>query len=420
MPKRAKELTAIEVRRLNKPGFHVVGGVSGLGLRINHAYGKSWILRTVIGSKRRDIGLGSYPDVSLAVARETATAAKASIVQGIDPIAERLAARAALAAGRSQGMTFAEAVDIYLGSSALEEFRNEKHRKQWPSTLHKYAVPYLGKKLLQEITASDVKALLDPIWLTKNETATRVRARVEKVLSWAKASGHRTGENPARWKENLSEMLPASAKVAKSENHPALPIDVLPLWFAALQKREGIAARALEFLALAAARSGEIREAAWTEVDLDQRLWVIPANRMKAGKEHRVPLTDQMLKILEDLPRLQGNALIFPALRGKQMSDMTLSAVMRRMHQTELDGGRKGWLDPRLGRPAVPHGLRSTFRDWVAERTSYERDMAEIALAHTVGSEVERAYRRGDMLEKRRKMMEAWSTFATSATTKIV
>lgn len=420
MPKRAKELTAIEVRRLNKPGFHVVGGVSGLGLRINHAYGKSWILRTVIGSKRRDIGLGSYPDVSLAVARETASAAKASIVQGIDPIAERLAARAALAAGRSQGMTFAEAVDIYLGSSALEEFRNEKHRKQWPSTLHKYAVPYLGKKLLQEITASDVKALLDPIWLTKNETATRVRARVEKVLSWAKASGHRTGENPARWKENLSEMLPASAKVAKSENHPALPIDVLPLWFAALQKREGIAARALEFLALAAARSGEIREAAWTEVDLDQRLWVIPANRMKAGKEHRVPLTDQMLKILEDLPRLQGNALIFPALRGKQMSDMTLSAVMRRMHQTELDGGRKGWLDPRLGRPAVPHGLRSTFRDWVAERTSYERDMAEIALAHTVGSEVERAYRRGDMLEKRRKMMEAWSTFATSATTKIV
>lgn len=240
---------------------------------------------------------------------------------------------------------------------------------------------------------------------------TRVRGRVEKVLSWAKASGHRTGENPARWKDNLSEMLPAGGKVAKGDNHPALPIDVLPFWFASLRKRAGLAARALEFITLTATRSGEIRGATWSEIDLDQRLWVIPARRMKAGHEHRVPLTELALEILHTLPRMMNNDLVFPALRGKQMSDMTLSAVMRRMHDAELTEGRKGWLDPRLARAAVPHGLRSTFRDWVAERTDYPRDMAEIALAHTVGSEVERAYRRGDMLEKRRKMMENWSEF---------
>jgi integrase len=253
--------------------------------------------------------------------------------------------------------------------------------------------------------------VLDPIWLTKHETATRIRARLEAVFSWAKVSGFHAGDNPAIWKGNLKELMPAINKDIVKENHPALALGDAVAWFAALKIRKGLAARAMEFLTLTAARSQEIRLATWDEIHFDQKLWIVPAAHMKKRREHRVPLTPAMTALLVSLPRMAGTDLIFPPTRSGPMSDMTLSAVMKRMHATEIDAGRKGWFDPVLNRPAVPHGLRSTFRDWVAERTDYPGDLAEIALAHKVGNAVELAYRRGDMVEKRRQMMMDWGAF---------
>lgn len=415
MPKRAKELTAIEVKRLSKAGFHAAGGVSGLGLRINEADGKSWILRTMVGSRRRDIGLGGYPAVPLTEARDRARVLKHEIANGIDPVVERRKRKAELLAEQKKGMTFATAVEEYLASSKLTELRNAKHRAQWGSTLRTYALPVLGPMQLSDIEPKDVKAALDPIWTEIHETATRVRGRIEKVLDWAKVAGHRGGDNPARFRGNLSELLPKLQKDDVSEHHPALSVNQVPAWFAHLQKLGCLGAQALSFLTLTAARSGEVRGALWSEIDVDENLWIVPAQRMKAKREHRVPLSVAARNVLKAVPRFKGSEHIFPSSKGGAMSDMTLSAVMRRMHETEIKAGRPGWLDPRLNRPAVPHGLRSSFRDWVGERTDYPGDLAEIALAHKVGSAVERAYRRGDMIEKRGPMMEEWATFVTGS-----
>ncbi|EYD75856.1 putative P4-family integrase [Rubellimicrobium mesophilum DSM 19309] len=415
MPRQARELTPLEVKRLTHPGrggnvTFAVGGVSGLLLQVTPTGGRTWLLRTTVGEKRREIGLGGFPDVPLAQARERAREAKAAIRRGIDPVEERKAARASLAAAQRRGLTFGLASDRFLVAK-LTEFRNPKHQAQWRSTLDTYARPELGSMLVSDITVQDVLRVLQPLWHDKTETATRVRGRVEAVLTWATVAGHRTGDNPARWRGNLDALLPKPDRVAKADNHPAVALKDAAAWFADLQKRPGLAARALEFATLTAARSGEVRGATWTEIDLEVKLWTIPAVRMKAKREHRVPLTPEAVALLSALPRLEGDAHVFPAPRGGPFSDMALSAVMRRMHAAEVEAGRPGWLDPRSGRPAVPHGLRSTFRDWTAEHTEYPRDMAEIALAHRVGSEVERAYRRGDMVERRRAMMAAWGRF---------
>jgi integrase len=276
------------------------------------------------------------------------------------------------------------------------------------------------------ITTQDVLRVLQPMWTGKTETASRLRGRIEAVLSWATVSGHRAGDNPARWGGNLKELLPAPGKISKEENHPALALADVARWWRDLQTRDGMAAKALAFLTLTWARSGEIRGAEWDEIDMERGIWTIPASRMKAGREHRVALSGAALDILRSLPRFEGNPLVFPAARGGMLSDMTLSAVMRRMQETEaqrLDeadkaagrrptGAPRGWIDPRSKRPAVPHGWRSVARDWAAEQ-GFDRDLAEIALAHVVGSDVERAYRRGDMLDRRRAMAEAWARFLT-------
>jgi integrase len=410
MPTKAKELTALDVKRIAHPGrgrnaMFAVGGVSGLMIQVAPTGSKSWILRATVGTKRRDIGLGGYPDVTLAAARERAREARDMIRQGIDPVEQRKAVRAALAAQQRRGLTFREAVDRYCAAK-LGELRNTKHKAQWRSTLDAYACPMLGDMLVDDIRVSDVQRALEPIWAGKTETASRLRGRIESVLAWATVAGHRTGDNPARWKNNLDAILPKPTKLAKVTHQPALALGAAPDWFADLRAREGIATRALEFLALTAARSGEVRGATWSELDLKAGLWTIPATRMKAGAEHRVPLTAEAVALLEALPRMKDNPLVFPAARGGALSDMALSACMRRIN----DAREGGYLDPRSGRPAVPHGLRSTFRDWTAER-GYPRDMAEIALAHTVGSDVERAYRRSDMLDRRRAMMAAWGAF---------
>ncbi|AUQ51092.1 putative phage integrase, catalytic core [Phaeobacter inhibens] len=417
MPRVAKELSALDVRRLQHPGTggnatFAVGGVSGLLMQITPNGGRTWLLRVTVGAKRREIGLGGFPDVTLAQARERAREAKDQIRQGIDPVEQRKAARAALTAAQRRGMTFADATNKALAAK-LDAFRNAKHRQQWENTLRTYAEPELGEMLVDEITVQDVLRVLEPMWQTKTETASRLRGRIEAVLSWATVAGHRGGDNPARWAGNLKELLPAASKVAKQANQPALQIDDAPKWLSALRMRDGMGARALEFSALTASRSQEVRGARWEEIDLDAAIWAIPAQRMKMDREHRVPLSPDAKALLEALPRFEDNPLVFPAPRGGEMSDMTLSAAMKRLHKADIEAGGLGFIDRVSKRAAVPHGLRSTFRDWVAERTHFPGDMAEVALAHKVGSAVEAAYRRGDMIEKRRLMMAAWAEYLT-------
>lgn len=391
-----------------------VGGVNGLYLQLTPKGGKTWVLRMLVGSRRRDIGLGGFPTVTLAQARDKAREARDKVERGVDPVEERKAAKAKLIEARRKGMLFSEAVDKALAAK-LDAFRNEKHRAQWRSTLDNYALPEIGALPVGQVDTAAVLRCLQPIWATKTETATRLRGRIEAVLSWATVAGHRTGDNPARWAGNLKELLPAASKVAKESNHPALQLDNAPTWLVDLRKREGFPARALEFLALTAARSGEVRGAQWDEIDLERALWIIPAHRMKMQREHRVPLTAEAVALLEALPKLDGNALVFPSARGGQLSDMALSMLMKRQHTAAVAAGGNGYLDRVSKRPAVPHGLRSTFRDWVAERTQYPGDMAEVALAHRISSAVEAAYRRGDMIEKRRRMMGEWGGFLTQA-----
>lgn len=417
MPRIAKELSALDVKRLQHPGqgrnatFNV-GGVAGLVLQITPNGGRTWLLRVTVGDRRREFGLGGYPDVTLAMARDRAREAKDKIRNGIDPIEERKTAKAALTAAQRRGLTFADAVDRYL-EAKLNAFKNPKHRQQWRNTLSTYAAPELGAMLVQDVATQDVLRVLEPIWQDRTETASRLRGRIESVLAWATVAGHRTGDNPARWAGNLKELLPAPSKVAKSGNHPAVQLDDAPRWFAAMSQREGMGARALEFAALTATRSQEVRGARWEEIDFGTALWIIPAARMKMDREHRVPLTPHAVALLKGLPRFKDSPLVFPAPRGGEMSDMTLSAAMKRLHKADIDSNGRGYLDRVNKRSAVPHGLRSTFRDWVAERTHFPGDMAEVALAHRVATAVEASYRRGDMIEKRRKMMAAWADFLT-------
>ncbi|MCL1630104.1 integrase arm-type DNA-binding domain-containing protein [Roseibaca sp. V10] len=412
MPRIAKELSAIAVRNLSHPGgvgnvAYAVGGVTGLYLQITPKGARSWLLRYVAQGARRSMGFGPFPEVSLARAREKARDARELIRSGGDPLGEK---RAAQEARRSQ-VTFTDAAEETIKTKA-SEFRNEKHKKQWRSTLETYAAPTLGDMPVADITVDDIKRVLEPIWTTKTETATRLRGRIEAVLAWATVHGHRTGDNPARWKGNLDAVLPKPKKGSAVEHHPALKIEEAATWFADLKKRKGFASRALEFAALTAARSGEVREATWDELDLTAGVWTIPAGRMKAVREHRVPLSVAAKALLEGMDRMGDSPFVFPAARGGALSDMALSACMKRINEAR----KGGYLDARSKRPAVPHGLRSTFRDWAAERTEYPAEMAEMALAHQVGSAVERAYRRSDMMDKRRQMMEDWAGFLGATT----
>ncbi len=420
----AKEWGPLDVKRAAHSGtrdrneWFAVGGVAGLLLQITPGGSKTWLLRTVVGGARRGIGLGAYPEVSLADARDRAREAKAKIIAGVDPIEERAAARAALAAARRRNLTFADAADRWIAAKLSD--RPKKSQKAVRSTLERYAFPEIGALTVQEIGTQDVVRALTSIWSAKPDTATKMRSYIENILTWATVAGHRTGDNPARWGGNLKELLPAPSIVTKgrSGNFPAVPVNRLSDFWAELCRREGVGAQALRFAALCASRSGEVRGATWDEIDLTAGLWVIPASRMKMDREHRVPLSPAAIALLKSLPRMQAVDFVFPSVTGKMLSDMSISAVMRRMQEDAekaaqsagLPVDKAGWRDARTGRPAVPHGLRSSFRDWAAER-GYDRDMAEISLAHIVGSDVERAYRRSDMLERRRAMLQAWADY---------
>ena len=400
MPKIARELSAIEVSRLKAPGLVSVGGVPGLSLQITPTGARSWILRVMVGALRRDMGLGAYPGVTLAQAREKAREARQAIDQGHDPVLTRERAKSLLRAEQASAVTFEDAAIKFIATKS-GEWKNKKHAAQWAATLQTYAFPVIGKMHVQDIRQTHILAILEPIWTTKTETATRVRGRIENIWDSAKTRGHFTGENPARWHGHLDSLLTAPKKTTAVKHHPAVAIDDAPAFYANLQKREGISARALEFTLLTAARSGETRGATWAEIDLEKALWTVPANRMKAGVEHSVPLSDSAIKVLNALPRFDDCEIVFPAPRKGQLSDMALTQVMRRM---ELE--------------SVPHGLRSTFRDWAGEKTNFPRDLCEAALAHALADTVEAAYRRGTMIEKRRNMMQAWSKFLTTPQSK--
>lgn len=393
MPKKAAELSPLAVRRLAKPGHYAVGGVAGLALQVAPGGARTWILRVTVGAKRRDMGLGGYPDVELAQAREKARAARELVEQGVDPILHRRQLKSALAAQQAAQKTFEQCATEYIDAKSAE-WSNAKHASQWTNTLAAYAYPTLGKLLVSDIGLPQVIAVLKPIWQTKTETATRLRGRIEAVLDWATVHHYRQGLNPARWKGHLDKILPTPTKISRVKHHKALAVDDVPGFMAALRHQEGAGAKALEFLVLTAARSGEVRGATWSEIDLEVGEWTVPAERMKAGKEHRVPLSPAAVDLLKGLERVEGTDLVFPSARKAPLSDMTLTAVMRRM---KVD--------------AVPHGFRSSFRDWASERTAYPGDVVEMALAHAIADKVEAAYRRGDLFAKRRALMDDWASF---------
>ena len=392
MPKLAMELGALEVSRLKEDGEHAVGVVPGLLLRVEGA-SRGWVLRYAINGKRRRMGLGAYPMVTLAAARDLAREAQQKIGVGIDPIEERGVKRAKRQLEAAKKLLFRDAARACIRSKS-SEWSNPKHAAQWAATLETYAFPHIGDMDVTSIDTQHILSILEPIWRTKTETATRVRGRVETVLDWAAVyCGHKL-PNPARWAGHLDQILPKPNKIAKVRHHEPVPYKEASAVFKQIAGADGQGAKALLFQVLTAVRSGEAREAVWSEIDLEACVWTIPAGRMKARREHRVPLSKQAVALLAEQARVEGCDLVFPGTKGQPLSDMTLTAVMRRM-----------------GLTAVPHGFRSTFRDWAAECTSYEKDVVEMSLAHTIESKVEAAYRRGDMLEKRAPLMQAWADY---------
>jgi integrase len=366
------------------------------------------VFRFQIEGKRRDMGLGPYPDITLARAREKAAVHRAQSREGADPIAVKRAERQAQLLAEAKGRTFREVAEEYIARNEAG-WRNAKHRQQWRNTLATYAYPRIGDLPVNAVDAGLVVQVLDPIWAEKPETASRVRGRIEAVLDAATVRGYRQGPNPAQWKGNLSHILPARAKVRRVKHHAALSFYELPEFLTALGERPGMAARALEFVIYTAARTGEALGATWGEIDPEGKLWTIPAARMKAGREHRVPLSVAALDVLN---RVRSLALmtdgkpdpappVFPGpRRALPMSNMTMLMLLRRMGLADL----------------TPHGFRSSFSDWAAERTAYPREVVEMALAHAIGNKVEAAYRRGDLFDKRRQLMEAWGKFCTGPT----
>ena len=411
MAKKAKELSALEVNRLRSEGMHAVGGVAGLHLRGLPTGGRTWILRVVVGSRRRELGLGGFPDVPLAQAREKAREARDNIKQGVDPVELAKEKRSALKRQQAMAVTFSTAAEQYIASKA-HEWRNAKHGQQWQNTLTQYAYPVVGNMMVKEVQQEHVLSILKPIWVTKAETASRLRQRIEGVLDWATASKLRTGENPARWRGHLDKLLPKTTKIKTVRHHPALPSIQMAAFYSELQTQPGIAALALRFLILTNVRSKNVREARWEEVDRKLKIWTIPAQKMKAEREHTVPLSDEAMSLLEQISATATSGLVFPAPRGGEFSDMALTAVVRRMNDAREKSGAAAW-QASDGRSIVVHGFRSTFRDWAGAKTQHAREVIEHAMAHQLADKAEAAYARDTLLEKRRLLMSDWGTHCT-------
>jgi len=388
MPKKARELTALGIKNLTTPGLHAIGTVSGLALYVKPTGARSWVLRTMVAGRRREMGLGGYPTVSLAQAITYARETRDKIRSGVDPTAEKRLRM------KNIVWTFRTVAEAYIAAHRAS-WKNAKHAQQWENTLDTYCYPQFGDKHVSDIGKGDILAAIEPHWTTKNETMVRVRNRIELILNYAMQREYRPeGPNPARWKGNLDAALPRPSKVNQREHFEALAIDAMHGFMERLRKIEGMAARALEFAILTVVRTGAVRMALWSEIDLAAKVWSVPAEKMKAGRAHKVPLSPRAVELLEALPRFEGIDLIFTGRNDKPLSDMALTACMRRM-----------------GLTAVPHGFRSTFADWSAERTGTPAEVREMVLAHSIGDRTEEAYRRGDLFEKRREVMDLWSRF---------
>ena len=419
MPKKAKELSALSVAKIKENGRHAVGGVDGLHLRIVND-SRAWILRVVVGQRfdengkqqvhRRDIGLGSYPEVSLAEARTKAQEMKVQIRNGIDPIQQKQEKLQALRTQKLRDRTFSECAKIVIANKS-RELKNQKHIAQWSTTLETYIYPTLGDRIIGSITKVDIAKVLEPIWAEKNETAKRLRGRIETIFDYAKAMEYFEGDNPAEWKGNLEPILGNLKQISRP--HPSLPYEHVAEFVQHLRQKDGISPKALEFAILTACRSGEIFGATWQEIDFESKVWIIPKERMKAEKEHRVPLSVPAIELLKSIQAdTQSQGYIFPAPRGGGMlSDMSLTALIKRMHEQKLKENGLGYIDPKQNRVITTHGFRSTFRDWSADKTDYPREVCEHVLAHKLPDEVEAAYLRGAYLEKRKCLMADWANF---------
>jgi integrase len=402
-----------------KPGkLKLIPDGGGLYLQVTEGKGsdkgqinKSWLFRFKVDGRERRMGLGSLNAIGLSDAREAAERCRKLVTEGKDPIEVRNAERAAGKVTKAKSITFEACATAYMAAHE-SGWRNAKHRQQWTNTLSTYAYPVIGKLPVDAIDTDKVMQILAPIWTTKNETASRVRGRIETILDWAKVKKHRSGDNPARWAGHLEYLLAARAKVHKVVNHPALPWEQMPEFMAQLRAVEGLAAKALEFTILTAARSGETRGLPWDgELDIPRKLWTVPPQRMKREREHRVPLTEPALAVVEYMRAVRQNDYVFPGDKADEpLSDMALTEVIRRMNEARAKAGLPLWVDPKQGnREVVPHGFRSSFDDWVGEDTDFPDWLADAALAHAKGDKVEAAYKRGDALAKRRKLMEAWA-----------
>lgn len=400
-------LTSLEIKHA-KEGMHSDG--NGLYLRVQAGGAKSWIFRFQLKKKRREMGIGTLADKPAVDARLEAAMLSKKVRDGIDPIEERKQQAAELAAKAPPEATFDDVSKEYIAAHRAG-WKNAKHASQWTNTLATYASPIIGKKAPKDISTEDVLAILQPIWTTKTETASRVRNRIELVLSYAKAKKLRQGENPAAWRGHLDNLLPAPKKVKKVAHHPALPYAQMPEFMKMLRACTGIGAAALEFLILTAARPGNVANATWDQIDTNLNVWTIPEEDMKVEEngDHLVPLSSAAQRLLSSLPRIEGEKYIFPGTKlNMPISDATMRAVIER--DNERVGGPR-WIDPKYNREIVPHGFRSSFRDWAGDMTHYAKDLAEMALAHAIENKAEAAYRRMQMLEKRRPLMEDWAAW---------
>jgi integrase len=388
-------LTALDVRQMSTTGLYPDG--SGLYLQIGPTGTKSWILKFQLNGRSRAMGLGSLHVTSLSQARDARDDAHRLLRDHVDPIEARKAERQQKRLASTKTMSFKEAATLCIAARE-KGWRNHRHIRQWPETLATFVYPTIGNLSVEAIDTGLVLKVLEPIWTTIPETASRVRGRIEVILDWAKARGYRQGENPARWRGHLDMILPKKSKVRAVEHHPALPYAQIGTFMVELRRIDTVGARALEFAILTAARSGEVLGATWNEIDLTNRLWVVPGKRMKSGREHRVPLSDAAVAVLRQMEMIREGDEVFPGrTRGHLPKRALLLAVYRAGH-----------------RDCTVHGFRSSFRDWAAERTNYPSELAEMALAHNVGSKVENSYRRSDLFEKRRRLMADWATFCAT------
>lgn len=398
MPKIVKPLSAIQVKRLEKAGFHAIGTISGLGLSITKEGTKSWVLRVSYGGVRRKMGLGSYPSVSLAQAINKSRQLKVDIENGTDPIQAKKTIKSNLISDRAKAKTFEECSKMFL---ATRTFNNVKHGKQWESTLKTYVYPHIGSVLVGEIGVANIKSVLDPIWKSKTETASRVQGRIKSIIDYAIVSGYREKANPAIWDGFLDSIYQSPKKLKNVEHMDSLPYAKLHEFLMTLRKHNAMSAKALEFLILTSVRSDSIRSATWKQIDLDAKIWTVPKVFTKTKKrDHTVPLSTKALALLKSMPTFSGTDLVFPSASLKKMSDNTISKLMRDMYKN------KEFTDK-----AVPHGFRSTFRVWCLEKTTYSTELAELSLMHEVGDAVYKAYQRSDGLERRRDIMQDWADF---------